>query len=190
MKIHFDASGRGFDRFGNIYLEIEKIIADLGHQNLNSLFDESVVQQFYEGAHKKRVDRFKELKKSIKEADLLILEVSIHSLSMGYWLQKAIELNKPVIALYLKDYDPKFLEGVKDDKFQLIEYEESEIEEVLKEAIEKAIQSQDTRFNFFISPSHQAYLDWIAKERKIPRSVFLRRLIDEHMRKNKDFNEA
>lgn len=187
MKIHFDASGRGLDLFRDNYVMIEKLIQDLGHENLNHVFDMEVVEQFYEGPHSERVERYKKLMESLKKSELVILEVSVHSLSMGYWLQKAMDLNKSVIALYLKDYEPKFLEGVEDEKLQIIEYSADELESILKLAIENAAGVQDTRFNFFISPKHQNYLDWIAKYRKIPRSVFLRRLIEDHMKSNDEY---
>lgn len=188
MKIYFDASGRGFDQFGKYYRQIDDFIKDLGHENLNDLFNESVVQQFYEGPHKKRVNRYQDLLNNLKKSDLVILEVSIHSLSMGFWMQKALELNKPVIALYLKGREPKFIEGVQNDKLQVIEYEDINLKEVLKYSIDFASDQQDTRFNFFISPKHQNYLDWIARNRKIPRSVFLRRLIEDHMKQNEDYS--
>ncbi|KUK79229.1 MAG: hypothetical protein XD95_0535 [Microgenomates bacterium 39_7] len=189
MKIHFDASGRGFDEFGKYYKKIDDVIKELGHQSTNNMFDSSVVQQFYDGPHEKRVRRYKNLMTSLKQSDLVVLEVSIHSLSMGFWMQKALELNKPVIALHLKEYDPSFLQGIDNEKLQLIEYEEENLEEVLRYAIDFASDQQDTRFNFFISPKHQNYLDWISQNRKIPRSVFLRRLIEKHMEENEEYNE-
>lgn len=189
MIIHFDASGRGFDRFGKYYKKIGDVIEELGHQITDNSFNVSVANEFYEGEHKTRVGRYKDLMAKLKKSDLVVLEVSIHSLSMGFWMQKALELNKPVIALHLKDYDPSFLQGVDNDKLQLIEYEEENLEEVLRYAIDFASDQQDTRFNFFISPKHQNYLDWISQNRKLPRSVFLRRLIEKHMEENEEYNE-
>lgn len=189
MKIHFDASGRGFDRFGKYYKRIVDVIENLGHQTTDNSFNVAIAQDFYEGEHTSRVNRYKDLMNKLKKSDLVVLEVSIHSLSMGFWMQKALELNKPVVALHLKDYDPSFLQGVENDKLQLIEYEEENLEEILKYAIDFASDQQDTRFNFFISPKHQNYLDWISQNRKIPRSVFLRRLIEQHMEDNEEYGE-
>jgi len=63
-----------------------------------------------------------------------------------------------------------------------------DLEEILKMACGEAKEQMDTRFNFFISPLHQTYLDWIAKHRKIPRSVYLRDLIERDMAQNKEFD--
>jgi hypothetical protein len=48
---------------------------------------------------------------------------------------------------------------------------------------------QDTRFNFFVSPSIATYLDWVSKEKRVPRSVYLRRLIDQDMSGNDEYNQ-
>ena len=69
-----------------------------------------------------------------------------------------------------------------------MQYNFNNVEEELRLALDYASESQDTRFNFFISPNHQNYLNWIAKNRKIPRSVFLRRLINAHMENNKEYS--
>jgi hypothetical protein len=177
----------------NLEKSIEKLfflIKALGHETLNETLNNDAEDDRTKNINENKEEEYKTLISSISKADIVILEVSRHSLSMGYWLQKALDLNKPVIAIYLNGYETSFLNGINNDKLQVIAYDLENLEDLLKDAIEKASGAQDTRFNFFISPRHQAYLDWIARERKIPRSVFLRRLIDEHMRKNKDFNEV
>jgi hypothetical protein len=47
--------------------------------------------------------------------------------------------------------------------------------------------TQDVRFNFFISPQIGNYLDWVSKNKRIPRAVYLRRLIEEDMKNNKEY---
>jgi hypothetical protein len=43
------------------------------------------------------------------------------------------------------------------------------------------------RFNFFVSPKILTYLDWVGQKRMIPKSVFLRNLIEREMKKDRDF---
>lgn len=187
MKIYFTASARGVDNLSNNYSLIHQYIEDLEHTNL----DNNVLQKkenIYGNDHSARVKLYNEAMAKIKKSDLVVLEVSTHSLSMGFVMQKALELGKPVVALYKKGFDPYFASGIVNDKLQVVEYTDYDLKEVLLTAINFASDQQDTRFNFFISPRHQNYLDWIAKHRKLPRSVYLRDLIEKDMAENKDYN--
>lgn len=188
MKVYFTASARGASEFGEKYQLIYDKIHALGHQNLDDLVCKVDEDSFYEGSHEKRVELYKSAMNYIKAADVLVLELSIHSLSMGYLLHKAIDIGKPVIALYHGKNVPYFASGIDDDKFQLVSYSQENLEEVLNSALEYAQENMDVRFNFFISPSIGRYLDWISKEKKIPRSVYLRALIEQEMRENTEYN--
>ena len=79
-----------------------------------------------------------------------------------------------------------FLLGLKSEKVIWVEYNDNNLKEVLTEALVKAKDQSDVRFNFFVSPKILNYLDWIAKKRMTPRSVFLRDLIEKEMKKDED----
>jgi hypothetical protein len=70
----------------------------------------------------------------------------------------------------------------------VIKYDATNLREQLKCALSFAQNNVDTRFNFFISPSIGNYLDWISKNKNIPRSVYLRTLIEKDMVINKEYN--
>lgn len=188
MKVYFTASARGRSKFSSFYDQIYKQLGKLGHNNLDNLITGVDEDAFYDGDHKERVELYKKAMQIIKKADVVVLEVSEHSLSMGFLIQKSLESGKPVVALHLKGYDPYFLTGIENDKLQVVEYNESDIDQVLKYSLDFASDQQDTRFNFFISPKHQNYLDWISKTKKIPRSVYLRNLIEKDIEKQEDYS--
>ena len=104
---------------------------------------------------------------------------------MGHEISLALDNNQPVIALYQKGTGAKLLEGYPGDKLQMICYQEKNLDVLLDQAVKQAANQIDIRFNFFMTAKMTAYLDWIAKERKIPRSVFLRHLLDEEMKKDR-----
>ncbi len=124
---------------------------------------------------------------SVKKADVIVMEVSGHSMSMGYLISKALEMNKPVIALHDKKHIPSFIKGIDNPKLIISEYESENMEEVIKEALKKASSLIDIRFNFFINSKILNYLDWVAQKRMQPRSVFLRSLIEHEIKKDKEF---
>jgi hypothetical protein len=90
--------------------------------------------------------------------------------------------------LFREDRDPIFLRGRQEEKLLILSYNNKNLEEVLESAVDYASEQQDTRFNFFISPQIGNYLDWVAKQKRVPRAVYLRRLIEEDMKKNQDIS--
>jgi len=191
MKVFYTTSLRGVDGYRPVFERIYKIIEELGHTNLDKvLFNIPDKDGFYKGSHSEKVNHYKRMMNCIKTADVVVLEVSTHSLSIGFLLQKSLELGKPVIALHLPKRSPFFIQGMEHDKLQIIEYQEGEIKQTLASALDYAQGSSDVRFNFFISPSIGTYLDWISKNKKIPRSVFLRDLIQKDMESNLEYQQG
>lgn len=132
---------------------------------------------------------FKKLQTWMKSADIAVFEASYPSLGIGHEIAIALQLEKPVIVFHQPNKRPYILEGVPNDKLQLVEYELETLREQINESLSYALDQQDTRFNFFISPRIGTYLDWVSKKRRIPRAVYLRRLIEDDMKKNKEFEE-
>ena len=189
MKIYFTASARGLSQLKTSYKDIYDSIDKLGHSNIDKFIPDIYQRSKNSSVNDEQAKLFGKHMNKIKSADVVVLEISINSLSIGYVLQKALEIGKPVIALYLRGHDPFFATGIDNEKLQVIEYSEDNILETLKHAINYAQDKQDTRFNFFISPKHQNYLDWISKTRKIPRSVYLRDLIESDMNDNREYHD-
>lgn len=184
MKVYFMSSPRGKQTLEGKYQTIYKCISDLGHENVSDFIVTVKVNDFYEDD----ISVFyKKTTTDLKSAEVCIFEASEPSLAIGQLMSMAIDLGKPIIALYTGDNVPLFLSGAEDEKIQVIQYDQENVKNILKTAIEFASDQMDTRFNFFISPKHQNYLDWISKHRKIPRAVFLRNIIEREMDKDEEF---
>lgn len=191
MKVFFVASPRSANKEPDLFLRINNLLSKettlLG--DMVPKWTKGSVSSFYNGAHKERVDHFKKTMEYVKKADAVFVELSEHSMSMGYIVNKALENSKPVVALYKKGFEPYFFSGIEDSRLLIVEYTEENLDEVIKEALDKIKDHSDVRFNFFVSPKILAYLDWIAQNRMVPRSVFLRNLIEREMKKDKEFKE-
>lgn len=148
--------------------------------------DGKLVEDVYGDDAKKLTEKAIE---AVRKADVVMMEVSGHSLSMGFLASKSLDLCKPVVAFYKKGNRPFFLSGINDPKFKLIEYDDKNIYEKLDLVVEEVKKGVDVRFNFFVNTKILTYLDWIAKKRMVPRSVFLRNLIEREMKKDKEFKE-
>jgi len=128
----------------------------------------------------------KSVMNGMKRADGLLIEASYPSIGVGYNLASAVQLGKPVIVFYSGKEEPHIFRTLEkiNDKFQVIRYSShDQLRKEIPPALAFATENQDTRFNFFISPEHAKYLDWIAQTYKMSRSVHLRRLINKEMDK-------
>lgn len=190
MKVFFNASLTGKRTFLQEYqavfdalTAVEKV--KLLHSpvmvgSLKKLSEETLIEA---------VGYFKKLERWIKSADVVVFEASYPSMGIGHEVAMALQFEKPVIVLHLPGKRPDLLTGIPNDKLQILEYTTLELRAILQDALSYAADQQDTRFNFFISPKIGNYLDWVSKKRRLPRAVYLRKLIEEDMKKNKDFEE-
>jgi len=187
MKIYFTASLRGKKEFGENYVKIVHLLEEEGY----SVYSDHILKTNFvdiENQDKDEVRKaYRKLGEEIKKSDIFVAEVSTQSLSVGHEISEAMNMNKPVVVLYMGDHRPSLLFGADYDKLQIIKYDNDTLGTQLAKAIEEAKQHSDVRFNFFVSPKILTYLDFVAQKRMIPRSVFLRDLIEREMKKDKEF---
>jgi hypothetical protein len=190
MKIYFTSSARASQELKQNYKTIFELISSFGHSHVDDYTKSDDAQKVYFGTHEENLKLYKHAMECIKNADAIVLEVSTHSLSMGYLLQQSLTMGKPVIALYVVGNKPAFVAGIDNEKLQLVEYTAESLKEELSIALQNAQENTDVRFNFFISPSIGRYLDWVSKVKKIPRSVYLRALIEKEIGSNQEYTES
>lgn len=188
MKVVFVASHTQKAELGSYYKRTIKFLEDKGLEvYVGSLFDEKLEKE----ANSNREKWYKQTIHEVQKADLVVVEISYPSTAnVGHELTYALEIGKPVIAIYRKEKEPIFLRGREDEKLLLFEYTDNDLESILDSALEYATDVQDVRFNFFISPSIGRYLDWVSKNKRIPRAVYLRKLIEEEMHTNSEYAET
>ena len=189
MKIYFVASISGRNKYLPQYETIVKALQKLGHSVTEDTLRPSH-DEVYGLSDTEKVDFYKQVLKWIANNDIVVAETSHPSLGVGHEISVALERGKPVIVLYTEGHAPHFLEGLETDKLIIEKYTPDNVEKILANAIDFAISQADTRFNFFISPKQVSYLDYIAKTKKIPRSVYLRNLIEMDREKNSSEYEA
>lgn len=192
MKVAFVASHSQASELSEYYDRIKKVLDDRGYTVYSgTLFDKKHVTADFVEDQKKREEWYKESISKVRESDVVVVETSYPSTAnVGHELTYALDLGKPVIALYKSGRDPFFLRGRVDDKLTILPYTTYDLEQVLANAFDYALATQDVRFNFFISPQIGRYLDWVAQKKRIPRAVFLRKLIENEMQSDKDYEET
>ena len=190
MKVVFIASQAQSVELAGYYKQINDALESKGmtvfsghlftNENDSDLVDKKQIEAWY-----------KEVIQHVRAADTIFVEISYPStVNVGHILTYALDTGKPVVALYRSGREPFFLRGRVDDKLVLLEYSDKDINEVVSNALEYVSSAQDVRFNFFISPEIGRFLDWISKKKRLPRAVYLRKLIEEDMKENKEYSES
>jgi len=189
MKIYFVASIAGKEKYSENYRCIIENLKALGHKLFENV-SPSTVKSVYGLTDEEKIDYYRQVLNWIKNCDVVVTEASYPSLGVGFEISTALEKGKPVIVLYTEGEGPHFLEGLESEKLIIIKYSLDDLKQQLKDSLQFAAEQADIRFNFFIPPSISNYLDWISKEKRIPRSVYLRRLIEADMGKNPEYEAA
>jgi len=189
MKVFFGTSPRIKTSYPDSIHLIYKIIKDLGYSHTSNWVDRVDPKSFYEMTSIELENHNERILKELKSADICVFDTSLPSLSVGYLINMSIDLSKQVIVLTQSD-SPSFVLGwVKSDALFLVKYTTENVVKLLKELLKKAEDNSDVRFNFFVSPKILNYLDFVAKHRMVPRSVFLRNLIEREMKKDIEFKK-
>lgn len=189
MKIYFVGSIAGKDKYGPNYKKIVEAAKELGHKVLEDTLRPNT-EEVYNITDEEKVDYYRCVLNWIKESDVVVAEASHPSIGVGFEISTALEKGKPVIVLYAEGQAPHFLEGLESEKLLLIKYDFEDLKKTLGDSLQFASEQADIRFNFFISPKISNFLDWMSKEKRIPRSVYLRRLIENDMNKNTEYQDA
>lgn len=189
MKVFFTASQRGKKQFDEFYSLIHKTIQNSGFESLDDTIISIPTEKFYaeleKGGHKAAGELYQKNLEFIKKADINVFETSLHSLSIGFMVDRSLELFKPTIVLYHQNHPPYFLSGIKNDKLILQEYTDKNLEEVVAKALRKAENMRDKRFNLYLADDLLRFMDDEAKKRGMTKSTFVRNLVLKEKKKIK-----
>ena len=191
MKIYFTASVSAKELHPEIekrYVRIVEKLEQLGHKveadHVLSLHHEDIkhVDDEY------RMNYYREMIKTINRVDIVITELSYSSASIGHEISLALEKNKPVIILCEEGRIPQIYKAMQSHDLYFVEYtDENDLLERLEEEINNVKEGEDIRFNFLIPPSMVDYLEYVSKRDRVPKSVYIRNLIRDELRKDKEY---
>jgi len=192
MKIYFTASvgaKRERPELSDRYRSIVDKLNELGHKvsgdhvlGLEYSDIENVDDEF-------RVKYYRDMLKKINNSDMVVAEFSDSSASIGHEVTLALDKKIPVLILTEKGKVPQIFRALQgDDQLYIYEYgSEGELLLNLEDQVRNVKEGEDIRFNFLIPPSMVDYLEWVSKNRRIPKSVFLRDLITRELDNDSEF---
>ena len=183
LKLYFTGSIAARDQYRENYNKIIQLIRESGH---TIIADHILSVSEKEIGLKTREERLKfhtKIEEWIHSSDAVIAETSFPSISVGYEISLALHVGKPVLVLYSEGEPPSLLAHHRDEKLLCEKYSLQTLSGILHDFLGYVDSKSDLRFTFFITPKIASFLDTIAKRGKLPKSVYLRKLIEDDMEK-------
>lgn len=184
MKFHFIASVEG-DK--DSYQLIFKLFEELGCQPLNYHILKRTIEDINRETSIDSEEYIRKMTSWIQKADFAVFEVTTNEFGCGCEMMMALDKCKPIIVLYQENIGrvPPTLKGFSDARVQIYSYNKNnlrELRQTLKMAVQEIRELTDLRFTLLLPPKIVSFLDEVVKKQKIPRSVYIRRLIEANMR--------
>lgn len=133
----------------------------------------------------KRLAFHQQLEDWINHCDFMVVESSFPSISVGYEISMSIHRGKPILILYREGDPPSLFAYHKDEKLVSEKYTDATLPAIIEDFINFARSGNDQRFTFFITPKISTYLEEKSRKEKLPKSVYLRKLIEADMTSHK-----
>jgi len=194
MKIHFACSTFELEIYGKNYVDICSLIKDAGHTIARDWIDNAVatLEDYKKGKIKiDRVEIYNKAVESILASDVVIIEGTVSSFSIGHQMTLALNKNKPTLVLIYNDGSDKknklqnsFINGIKSPFLTIAKYSSKEdIKRILARFLNQST-SHTVKFNIVLSKEIENYLDWASFYYKINKSEFIRDMLTKHINEN------
>jgi len=158
-------------------------IVELLKQKEVEILDEHILEVYEKDiqvqSKDKRLAFHKQLEDWVNKSDFLVAETSFPSISVGYEISMALDRNKPVLILYSEGDPPSLFAYHENQKIVCEKYTQENLQAIIEDFLRFVRGESDTRFTFFISSKQASYLAKQAKINRVPKSVYLRGLIDK-----------
>lgn len=182
MKAYFTGSIVGKHRYIKDYEHIIALLKKYGCSVKSDHIMNVEPDQIRPLGRKERLAFHEKLEKWIRECDFVVANVSFPSISVGYEIAMALYQHKPVLVLHaLSTKAPNLLTDHKNDQVVCEAYTQQTLPEQIVEFIRYAKARVEMRFTFFITPRIAAHLETMAKEHHVPKSVYLRQLLEREI---------
>lgn len=183
MEIFYTASYLGKEKYQKYYdlvgrvlegFEVEVVSTEKG--NYLEILSKSEFSKFKDA----RTRHYEAVKKGIRYADAVVIEVSNEDFQLGHEATLAIQSRKHVLCLSLNE---DFSEKIKNRFFHGAKYNEASVEGIVGDFIRKVEkESLEIRFNMFLSERQVSFLEGASAKAKVNKSEYLRMLIDKEMK--------
>lgn len=190
MTVYFTASIVGKRYHLSNYLKIiEWLTAQKFRVIADHIIKTSESEIILEG-RQKRLEFHRNLHRWIISCNCMVVEATFPSVSVGYEIALALSCGKPVLILYSEGNAPVLLTACDEEKLICSRYSQKNLARILTDFIGFVEGINDIRFNFFVTSFIASYLDEVSRKEKLPKSVYLRKLIEADMKKHSSYSPS
>lgn len=182
MKVYLTASTENIKENPEVFEKVVRYIQARGDSNTNLYLQHLLTDKSFQNGDK---DIYSKTLSVVGKSDLLIAEVSYPSISLGFLIEKAINLSIPVICLCQEKLSKNIstiLKRYKSSTFKILKYNNSNIEAVLGKELSN-FKKHKVKLNVFLEAKLDNYLKLKSKNKGITKSQYLRDMIIEKMKK-------
>jgi hypothetical protein len=163
MNVHFTASNYQLEKHIEDYRSIVSAVKKQGHTMTREWLEEDLGRRTTKSAYNQTEYKeiWQKVKLSILSADVVIVDGSINSYSIGYQTAFALSNKKPVLVMTSDHEISQTIIAGEDNPLLFIKnYSAKNLESVVTDFLNKFnIAKQDMRFNMFIDRETQAFLE-------------------------------
>lgn len=195
MKVFFTCSTSKFNEYQDLYLTINQEIKNQGH-NLVSDW----ITEFGKGSAQKNKEEenkaYEKIISLISESDVVIVEGTVGSLSIGHIITLATQRDKPVLLLsYLPEKHEKFFineftESNKPSLVMKVEYEKANLSHILDNFFSLYKDGGKFRFNLLLDSDVREYLNWASDNYDKTKSAIIRDLVRAEAKQDKKYVQS
>ena len=178
MKIHFACSTSELEKYKDNYRKICSTIKAMGHTITRDWLEEAI--RIVENKAVNSLDRedvYSKVTTSIFNSDIVIVEGTIASFSVGHQVTLGLSKNKPTLFLIAKNTANKkngkmtnsFLAGLKSPLLKIAEYDDSNLVDIINDFLNNNGGRPVVKFNIVLTKEIESYLDWISFTNKVNR---------------------
>lgn len=181
MKVYFTASIVGKKQYLGNYLNIIEVLKKRGYKVIGDHILRASESKIRSQSKDERILFHKQLERWIGSCDFMVVESSFPSISVGYEISMALHFRKPILILYSEGDPPSLLYEHSDDRIMCEKYTHNGLPDIINDFVMYFQSAADSRFTFYITPQIARYLEQVSVKEKIPKSVYLRKLIERDM---------
>lgn len=191
MKVHFACSTSEINTHKEDYRKICSLVKEMGHSITRDWLEDAIKLVDNQAVDSlDREDTYNKVVASILASDLVIIEGTVSSFSVGHQVTLGLTKSKPTLFLVKKSATQKksprikdsFISGLNSPLFKVVEYDDSTLPDILNDFLNNNGGRPVVKFNIVLTREIESYLDWASFTYKINRSEFIRNLILRHMR--------
>lgn len=189
MKVCFACSTSELATRKDTYRKICTLIKEMGHSITRDWLEEAI--EIVENKAVGTLDRedvYNKVLSSILISDVMVIEGTVASFSVGHQVTLALSKNKPTLFLIKKSTGKKhgrkdsFLAGITSPLLTVVEYDDSNLADILNDFLNNNGGRPVVKFNIVLTKEIESYLNWASFTHKLNKSEFIRNLILKHMK--------